>query len=142
MNKLFLIVFLFLNLTAFAQIDTTEQVYVVVEEMPTLKSCAAITDYLKRKSCSDKQLLEYLYKNFKTPNIDKNLILSCDIKNVISFIVEKDSSISNLKIIRSCEEFEETLKTLFNNLPEFEAGKQNGIPVRVKMQFPMRICFR
>lgn len=139
--KYLLIFFLFLNLTAFAQIDTTEQVYMVAEEMPTLKSCAAITDYLERKSCSDKQLLEYVFKNFKSSTIDENLFVDCSV-NVVSFIIEKDGSISNFEIVRSCEEFEETLKTLFNNLPEFEAGKQNGIPVRVKIQFPMRICFR
>lgn len=138
--KYLIIFFLFLNLTAFAQIDTTEQVYIVAEEMPTLKSCAAITDYLERKHCSDKQLLEYLYKNLKTPNIDKDILSGCGL-NVVSFIIEKDGSISNFEIIRSCKEFEETLEILFNNLPEFEAGKQRGIPVRVKIQFPMRIRF-
>jgi len=138
--KYLILLFLFISLNGFAQVDTTEQIYQVVEEMPTLKSCDSIENYSERKNCSDKALMVYIYSNFKMPKVNEGMFSTCE-KHIVSFTVEKDGSISNFEIIRYCKEFEEEIKRLYSNLPPFTAGKQNGVPVRVKYLFPCRFHF-
>ena len=56
----------------------------------------------------------------------------------ISFVVEKDGNISDVKVVRGigggCDE---EAKRVIKSLPKFTPGKQNGRPVRVQFNVPV-----
>ena len=60
---------------------------------------------------------------------------------IATFIVEKDGSITNIKIVKSVsEELDAEAKRVIEAMPNWKPGKQSGEPVRVKYTIP--ITFR
>jgi TonB family protein len=60
---------------------------------------------------------------------------------IATFIVEKDGSITNIKIVKSVsKELDAEAKRVIEAMPNWKPGKQNGEPVRVKYTIP--ITFR
>jgi protein TonB len=114
----------------------------VVDEMPRFPGCefSDFTDQAKRK-CADGELLKYVYRNLKYPaEARKNNVQGTA---VITFIVEKDGSISNVKIARDpgAGTGEAALKVVLamNDLPEkWTPGKQEGKPVSVLYTMPIK----
>lgn len=82
------------------------------------------------------KLNEFFDKNFKLPNLDRHL------KGVVylQFIVEKDGSLSDIKVLRELRHGtgEEAVRIL-KLAGKWNAGLQNGEPVRVKYTLPVRI---
>ena len=89
----------------------------------------------------DSKMFEYLAKNLNLVGYEfKNGIKS---KFYFEFIIEKDGSLSNLKMLRNQDE--EILKyaiQAFIKMPNWNPGKLNTNLVRVKMILPMNICLR
>ncbi len=113
-----------------------EEVFKVVEEMPRFIGCEDLPE-AERKACANKKMLEYVYTSIKYPAAARN----SNIQGVVvaSFIVEKDGSISNTKILREigggCEE--EVLRVT-SSMPDFIPGKQSGKNVRVQYHLPVK----
>ena len=102
-----------------------ESVYTVVEKMPEFSG-----GYSK--------MLEYLNNNIKIPQsyFDNGVIG----KFFFEFVVEKDGSISKLKLINDDNfKLHKIVASAFINMPKWIPGKQNGEAVRVKMVFPIHI---
>jgi TonB family protein len=60
---------------------------------------------------------------------------------IATFIVEKDGSITNIKIVKSVsKELDAEAKRVIEAMPNWKPGKQSGEPVRVKYTIP--ITFR
>ena len=84
---------------------------------------------------SDAALLNFIAKNIKYPSI----AIKAGIKGrvILGFIVEKDGSLSDISILKGigggCDE--EAVKVL-KLTGKWNPGKQNGIPVRVRMTIP------
>jgi protein TonB len=57
---------------------------------------------------------------------------------IITFIVETDGSVSNVKVVRSVDPIldNEALKAVMAS-PKWTPGRQRGIPVRVRFQIPL-----
>ena len=76
------------------------------------------------------KLFEYINKNLKYPQLARESDIQG--KVIVNFVVEKDGSISNVKVLRGigggCDE--EAIRVV-QNLPKFKPGKQRGKPVRV-----------
>ena len=98
-------------------------VYSIVEEMP------------EYPGGMDK-LVEYLSQNIKYPQqaIEKGI----EGKVFVSFIVEKDGSVSNVQVQRSlgggCDE--EAVRVV-KAMPKWKPGKQRGKTVRVSYTLPV-----
>ncbi len=102
----------------------TNFIYDVVEEMPTFPG-------------GEQKLLEYISENLKYP---KELAEICVQGRVIcSFIVERDGSLSNIKVERKVDPFldREALR-LVKSMPRWKPGKQQGVPVRVRSLLPIK----
>jgi|GEM_PF-1183002 len=57
---------------------------------------------------------------------------------IVQFVVEKDGSISNVKIAKSVElSIDREAARLVKNMPRWIPGMQNGTPVRVKYTVPV-----
>jgi len=119
----------------------SNKVFNVVEEMPRFPGCEEMEGTnMEKKQCADKKMLEYIYKNIKFPKTIKEngIETSC----VVSFIIEKDGSVSNIKVIRGVGVFSEEIVRLVENMPTWRAGKQRNQNVRVKMTLPFRVNLR
>ena len=57
---------------------------------------------------------------------------------MVSFIINKDGSTSDFKVIKSVDPYldKEALRVM-SMMPKWKPGKQNGVPVRVKMTVPV-----
>ncbi len=118
-------------------VDDSE-VFNFVQEMPRFAGCEDITgDDDKRKTCAEKKMLEFIYKNIQYPKDAREKGIEGMI--VLNFIVEKDGSITNTKVLRSLEGGlkEEGLRVV-NSMPKWIPGKQDGETVRVKFNLPIR----
>jgi len=105
-----------------AQKDTT--VYTVVETMPQYPG-------------GEDALMKYLAINISYPQAAKDKGIQGTV--YVSFIVEKNGNISNVKILRGigsgCDE--EVIRVV-KDMPEWKPGTQNGKPVRVQYNLPVK----
>jgi len=59
-------------------------------------------------------------------------------KVLVMFVVEKDGSISNVKLVRGLTEKQDNeILRVINNLRRWKPGMQDGKPVRVQMAIPI-----
>lgn len=100
-----------------------EQVFLAVEQQPEFPGGEAA-------------LIAYIGKNTKYPAIARENNIEGRV--FISFVVEKDGNISDVKVVRGigggCDE---EAKRVIKSLPRFTPGKQNGRPVRVQFNVPV-----
>jgi protein TonB len=88
-----------------------------------------------------KQMYKWLGNNLRYPvNATYNGI-QC--KVIVTFIIEKDGQISNVKVLKGigigCDEEAERV---INEMPKWNAGMQNGTPVRVRYTIPLSFQIR
>lgn len=116
--------------------DFTE--YLVVEHMPRFPGCE--DKGLKkeeRKVCSQKAMLEFIYKNIKYPIIAVENGIKGTV--VVSFLVDKDGNTSDFKIVRDigggCGQ--EAIRVV-KNMPQWIPGIQQGRKVNVRYNMPVK----
>jgi protein TonB len=101
-----------------------EEIFTVVESYPEFPGGEAA-------------LYNFLGKNLRYPDMAKETGISG--KVYVTFIVEKDGSITDVKLARGigggCDE--EALRVV-NLMPKWTPGKQRGIPVRVRYIFSVK----
>ena len=106
-------------------IATSEEdtVYQIVEEMPQFPG-------------GENALMEYVSKNVVYPEEAKEKEIQGRV--FISFVVEKDGSIGEVKVLRgiggSCDE---EAARVISDMPKWKPGKQKGEFVRVSYQIPI-----
>ncbi len=139
MKRLTFLVSLFLifSINVFAQKIEGEEldnlVFSAVKDMPSFPTCYEDKD----RKCTEAKLSEFIKENLQYPEYAyKNGVEGIC---VISFIVEKDGSLSDFKISRNvgAGTGEEALR-IMRLLPNFRAGEQGDKPVRVQMNVPIR----
>jgi TonB family protein len=94
-----------------------------------------------RKNCSDKKMLEFVYSNLRYPaGARQNQVEGTA---VVTFAVEKDGSMKDIRLVRDLASGcgEEALRVV-NQMAEqgvrWSPGIQNGVPVRVQFNLPVR----
>lgn len=105
--------------------DKTEQPLIYVTEMPEFMG-------------GNDNIPPYLGNNVVYPSdaVDAGK----DARVLVGFVVEKDGSISNVKIL-SCSQsgygFEKEALRVISEMPRWKPGKQNGYPARVLFNIPI-----
>jgi len=99
------------------------KIFEVVEQMPHFNG-------------GDAALMEFLNKNIKYPVIaEENGIQG---RVVATFVVERDGSITDVKIARSVDpSLDKEAVRVIKSMPKWVPGRQNGSPVRVKFTLPV-----
>ena len=101
----------------------SNKAYDVVDEMPQFPG-------------GPSALFEFISKNIQYPKeaVDANL----QGRVIVSFVVEKDGSVSNAKVVRPIDPLldAEALRVV-NSMPKWIPGKQNGEAFRVKYTIPV-----
>ena len=110
--------------------DTTtdDKVYEVCEQMPIFEG-------------GDAALLKYLGENLKYPDNTKDRGVQGRL--VIGFIVEKDGSLTDVKVLRPMDiDLDAEVLRLVKGMPKWIPGRQNGKRVRVRYLLPIHICLQ
>jgi len=110
--------------------DTTtdDKAYDVCEQMPIFEG-------------GDAALLKYLRENLKYP--DKTKDRGVQGRLVIGFIVEKDGSLTDVKVLRLVDiDLDAEVLRLVKGMPKWIPGRQNGKRVRVRYLLPIHICLQ
>jgi protein TonB len=114
-------------------------IFKIVEEMPRFGACTDRSmSKQERENCSNKALLSYIYQQIKYPPIARDNLIEGTV--VVSFVVEKDGSISAPEILSDigggCGK--EVIRVV-NKMPDWTTpGMQRGRPVRVQMNLPVK----
>ncbi len=121
-----------------------EEVFRVVDEMPRFPGCEKmdVSDF-EKKSCAQQKLLEFIYQEVKYPEEAKENKVSG--MTIVSFIVEKDGSVSNVDIVRDigagCGAEAARVVELMNERGiKWVPGKQSGRKVRVQFNLPVKFA--
>lgn len=120
---LMMLVLLFSFMTSTAQTKKNDMVFDVVEVMPQFPG-------------GQIAMLQYLMKNIKYP--EQAMKEGIQGRVAVSFIVEKDGSISNVKPVLSVHPLlnKEAVRVV-KSMPKWSPGKHNGKPVRVRFNLPV-----
>ncbi len=114
-----------------AYVETEEEVdpdepFLITEEMPVF--------VYKGNSDTKESFKSYVADSIRVPSTD------CQGKVYVQFVVERDSTVDKVVILRGigdCEGYEKEVVRLLSSMPPWIPGRQNGIPVRVKMTVPV-----
>ena len=107
----------------FKNAESTEKMYVVVEQMPAFPG-------------GDAALMKYLSENIKYPKAAEKAGEQGRV--VVNFIVEKDGAISNVNVVRSVTPtLDAEAVRVIKAMPKWVPGKQDGQFVRVKYNVPV-----
>jgi periplasmic protein TonB len=132
MKSLFLLLFsLFL-----AQIGHTQQMIIpntVVED----ETIFEIVEQMPVFPGGQTEMLKFIHKNQRYTDIALKEKIEGTV--IVEFIVEKDGSLSNIKVLKDigggCGD--EAVR-IVKIMPKWECGRQRDIPVRCKMRIPVK----
>ncbi len=118
-----------------------EEIFRVVEEMPRFPGCEEVTDRQERESCSQEKLLNFIFDNLQYPALARENDVEGTV--VVSFIVEKNGSLSNIRIVRDIgagcgHEAERIIGQMNSEDIRWIPGKQRGRARRVQFNMPIR----
>lgn len=110
--------------------------FAVVESVPVFPGCEDAVTNDEKKQCFQAEIIRFVSRNFKFPEIARNMGVSG--KVYVSFVIEKDGSISNVEIARGVEEsVDNEAVRVVKSLPKVQPAKQRGKPVRMSFMLPI-----
>jgi periplasmic protein TonB len=119
-----------------------EEIFSVVEQMPRFPSaeCDAKSTQAEKDQCAQQEMLKYIYKNVKYPALAREN--NIEGRAIIQFVVEKDGSITDIKLARELQGGlgEEALRVveLMAKEKKWIPGMQRGKAVRVRFTLPIQ----
>lgn len=133
-------------LTAFGQQGETigefsdnEYYLLIADQMPFFGTCDFDSLSKKeRKECSDKELMTFIYSNFKYPKIARcgNYIT----RIYTRIYIDEEGNVSDPEFLRPTPVFFELeIKRLVQMMPCWIPGKRNGIPIETSYVIPIKI---
>ena len=139
---LFITGFIFINILSFAQKNMVagetketikqdpDQVFTIVEQMPSFPG-------------GTEAMMKYIRDVLVYPKADRDNGVSGSC--YITFVVEKDGSISNVRVLRGisgAQACNEEAIRIVNTMPKWIPGKQNGVLVRVQYNIPVKFTLQ
>ena len=119
-----------------------EEIFRIVEQMPRFPGCEDQGgSNAEKKQCADKKMLEFIYKNIKYPAIARENGVEGAV--VIQFVVEKNGSVTDAKIVRDIgagtgDEALRVVELMNKEGIKWIPGKQRGRAVRVQFTLPVK----
>ena len=105
--------------------EDDEEFFMVVENMPEFPG-------------GDLGLMKFIQKNVRYPAIAKEYNITG--KVYVSFIVDKQGSVTNVKIVRGVDKnLDAEALRVVSLLPKYKPGKQRGKAVRVMFTIPINV---
>ena len=131
----FLVLFLTIIINCYGQElakpnDTTSgrEVFIIVEEMPEFPG-------------GEQARQKFLAQNIRYPSEAKEKNIEGTVYT--SFIIEVDGTISNIQTIKGIGfGLDEEVVRVLKLMPVWRPGKQKGVPVRVKINLPVKFSLK
>ncbi len=129
---------LFLTLISFVGFSQTEGKY---NELTEYKTPEIFSEELPRYPKGEAEFMKFIAKNYKIPK--KALKAEVNGTVIIQFIVEKDGTLSNFKVLQDLGygTAEEAIRVLKKS-KKWVAGKLNGESVRTPFRQPFKISIK
>jgi protein TonB len=121
-----------------------DEIFKVVEQMPRFPGCEESGGTnLEKKDCATQKLYRFIYDNIKYPTLARETGIQGSV--VMSFVVNKDGTVEQIKILRDpgagCgTEAERVVKLMNEKNIKWMPGKQRGKPVRVQFILPIKFA--
>lgn len=133
-NFLLTSIFCCIAFSAFAQKDSTSKTVVHVDSIAKEKFIFSAIETQPEYPGGLKNFYQYISKNVRYPKQAKKDGVSGNV--VLSFVVEKDGQLKDVKVINSVREDidAEAIRVVSNSI-KWNPGIQNGKPVRVMYRF-------
>ncbi len=130
----------------FSMLDEMEkgsarEIFKTVEELPRFPGCEHLKDKAELNQCAVQHMLEYVYKNIKYPKSAREQ--GIEGKVMVSFVVEADGSLSEIKIVRDIgggcgDEVLRVIHSMSEMDQKWIPGKQKGQAVPVQYNLPVQ----
>jgi len=122
---------------------STDEVFKVVEKMPSFPGCDLTLAKEELEKCSNSKLMNYIFTNLKYPEAAKKEAVQG--KVLASFVIDKSGFLTNIKIIQDIgsgcgDEVVRVLETMNQMDEKWNPGKQRG--EAVKVEFTLPVVFR
>lgn len=120
--------------------EKAKEEFRVVEVMPRFyhPDCEAFETQSEKKVCSEKKMLEYIYRNLRYPQVARDIGKEGTI--VVRFVVDDLGYLKDFQIVRSLGYGldEEALRVVKGFPQPWEPGMNNGVPVSVYFNLPIK----
>ena len=119
-----------------------EPIYKIADENPRFPGCGTANEYnVDLKKCGDKKMLQFVYSNIKYPATARAQGIEGTV--VVRFIVQKDGSISDGKILRNIgggtgEEALRVINLMKEKDIKWIPGLKDGHPVNFNFNLPVK----
>lgn len=118
-----------------------EPIWIVAEDMPRFPGCEGEISKKEKELCAQQNMLAFIYAHIHYPVMAHSNRIEGTV--VVSFVVEKDGTIQDAKIVREigggCAEEAHRVVELMNTKGiRWIPGKQQGKPVRVQFNLPVK----
>ena len=122
--------------------DFEELPFRIVSQMPRFPGCEDVEGTHEEKAiCAERKLLDYIYSKISYPPV----ALENDVEGtaIVDFIIERDGTISDIKILRSPgagtgTEVRKVIESMNLMGARWTPGRQQGRTVRVRYSLPVR----
>ena len=138
----FIAVFMFTKgWTQEATTASDDSIYILVEQMPAFGTCADLLGEPERSTCSKNQLMLYVLR--KLPLAEDIQVGDIKVSEVIvRFVIDENGTVQKTRLIKGVNsDFDKTFLEIFESMPTWQAGLQDGKAVKVEITLPMNIHF-
>lgn len=104
----------------------------VIEDVPVFPGCERAKD---KRACFNEKIQKHIRKNFRYPEVAQELGIQGRVS--VLFVIDKDGSITNIKMRGPDKNLEAEALRIIKKLPKMTPGKQRGRPVRVPFSIPI-----
>lgn len=118
-----------------------EEIRVFSSDMPQFGDCSAQLSKSEKRQCSDKAVMDYVYRNLKYPELAKSNGIEGTV--IVEFIVNKSGDLTDISILRDIGAGAgiAVLET-FRKMPKWKPGKHNARLVNVKLRMPIKFSLK
>lgn len=117
--------------------EETDEVFnfAVVEDKPIFPGCEK-SPKAERQLCFQQSIMGHIRKNFKYPEIAKDM--GVQEKIFVNFVIDKKGKISNAQVVRGKDKnLKKEALRLVNSIPGMVPAKQRGKPVQCSFTIPI-----
>lgn len=119
--------------------EQTDEVFsfINVENQPVFPGCENEPDENSRRMCFDRHLAQFARRNHTYPEIMRQM--GAQGKSIVEFVIQKDGSIGNVRIIRSSgyDDLDREAMRIVKLLPKLTPAKVGGRPVKMMYSLPI-----
>jgi len=125
--------------------EEVEEIFKVVEDMPRFPGCEDLASKDEKMACSNKKLLEFIYKNIDYPEVARENGVEGTV--VIRFVVDEKGKVNNAEILRDigagCGDEALRVVEMMNGMSDrWVPGKQRGRAVKVYFNLPVKFVLK